>query len=81
MKCPRCETENNSRSVCIKCGMFLYDGRSRNRKKLSQSETFKMNAKRAGRIARQVLKFTWMVLVLVVLSFILVLASQYFAGS
>ena len=80
MKCPRCETENGTRSVCMKCGMFLYDGRSRNRRKLSQRETAKLDAKRAWRIIKQVFKYTWMLIVLVVLSYLLVLAAQYFSG-
>jgi len=80
MKCPRCETENGARSVCTKCGMFLYDGRSRNRKKMTQREIGKQDAQKIWRYSKKIIKFLWMIIVMIVLSFLLILAIQYFAG-
>lgn len=80
MKCPRCETENGTRSVCTKCGMFLYDGRSRNRKKMTQRDMAKQDAKKIWRTSKMILKFLWMIIVLIVMSFLIILALQYFAG-
>ncbi len=34
MKCPKCKTENDQRSVCKKCGLFLYRPDYRNAPKL-----------------------------------------------
>ena len=79
MKCPRCETENGARSVCMKCGMFLYDGRSRNRKRMTQREIGKQDARRAWKFSKQILKFAWMIVVMLVMSFLMILAIQYFA--
>ena len=59
MKCPRCETENNSRSVCSKCGMFLYDGRTRNRVKMSAKEIARMDARRVIKYLFSGLKILW----------------------
>jgi len=80
MKCPRCETENGTRSVCTKCGMFLYDGRSRNRKKMTQREMAKQDARKVWRTSKLILKFLWMIIVLIVMSFLIILALQNFAG-
>ena len=79
MKCPRCETENGTRSVCTKCGMFLYDGRSRNRKKMTQRDMAKLDARKVWRTSKQILKFLWMIIVLIVMSFLIILALQFFA--
>ena len=80
MKCPRCETENGPRSVCTKCGMFLYDGRTRNRKKMTQREIGKQDVQKFWRYSKKIVKFLWMIIVLIVMSFLMILAIQYFAG-
>ena len=80
MKCPRCETENNSRSVCSKCGMFLYDGRTRNRVKMSTKEIARMDAKRVIKYLFSGLKILWYFVVMIVLSILMIAFIQYFAG-
>jgi len=80
MKCPRCETENNSRSVCSKCGMFLYDGRTRNRVKMSAREITRMDAKRVFKYLFSGLKIVWYFIVMIVLSILMIACIQYFAG-
>ena len=80
MKCPRCETENNSRSVCSKCGMFLYDGRTRNRVKMSAKEIARMDAKRVIKYLFSGLKILWYFVVMIVLSILMIAFIQYFAG-
>ena len=80
MKCPRCETENNSRSVCSKCGMFLYDGRTRNRVKMSAKEIARMDARRVIKYLFSGLKILWYFVVMIVLSILLIAFIQYFAG-
>ena len=80
MKCPRCETENNSRSVCSKCGMFLYDGRTRNRVKMSAKEIARMDARRFIKYLFSGLKILWYFVVMIVLSILMIAFIQYFAG-
>lgn len=80
MKCPRCETENNSRSVCSKCGMFLYDGRTRNRVKMSAKEIARMDARRVIKYLFSGLKILWYFVVMIVLSILMIAFIQYFAG-
>ncbi len=80
MKCPRCETENNSRSVCSKCGMFLYDGRTRNRVKMSAKEIARLDARRVIKYLFSGLKILWYFVVMIVLSILMIAFIQYFAG-
>lgn len=80
MKCPRCGTENERRSVCTKCGMFLYDGRTRNRVRMTRQEIRNQDIKKAWRVSKRILKFLWMVIVMIVLSFLIIMAIQFFAG-
>lgn len=80
MKCPRCGTENGTRSVCTKCGMFLVDTRSKNRRRLSAQEIRKQDMSTLWRLARQFLKFLALILILLILSALMIIAFQYFAG-
>ena len=80
MKCPRCATENGERSVCTKCGMFLYNSQSRNRTSLSKKDMGKMNAKMFWQFSKRMLKFTAILAILLVLSFFIIIAIVYFAG-
>jgi uncharacterized membrane protein YvbJ len=80
MKCPRCETENNGRSVCSKCGMFLYDGRTRNRVKMNSKEIARSDVKRVLKYLFSGLKIVWYFVVMIVLSILMIACIQYFAG-
>ena len=80
MKCPRCETENNGRSVCSKCGMFLYDGRTRNRVKMTSRQIAASDAKKAMKFVFSGLKIVWFFVVMIVLSLLMIACIQYFAG-
>jgi hypothetical protein len=80
MKCPRCETENNGRSVCSKCGMFLYDGRTRNRVKMSQKEITKSDIRKVMKFLFSGFKIIWYFVVMIVLSILMIACIQYFAG-
>ncbi len=44
MKCPKCGAENNSKTVCGKCGAFLYT-HTQNRKPLTKAQKRKETAK------------------------------------
>ncbi len=81
MKCPRCELDNpNVRSVCSGCGMFLYDGRTRNRVPLTAAQ----KRKQAFRVGRQMLgmmlKFSLVLLAMLILSLVVIILVQTWAG-
>jgi len=81
MKCPRCETENGNRTVCIKCGKFLYDGRTRNRVKMTPEEIRKQDIKKVARVSAKAMKFVWMIVVILVMSFLMLAIIQMLTGS
>ena len=72
MRCPRCNTENDNRTVCSKCGYFLYRANEQNRKKMTKSqraaEDAKTVGKRAGRIVTIIVLSAWLVLGMVALT-------------
>ena len=72
MRCPRCNTENDNRTVCSKCGYFLYRANEQNRKKMTKSqraaEDAKTVGKRAGRIFKIIVLSAWLVLGMVALT-------------
>ena len=80
MKCPRCAEENGARSVCTKCGMFIYGSQSGNRNRMSKKALGKMNAQMIWQFSKRMLRFTVMLAVLMVLSFFIIMAIVYFAG-
>lgn len=69
MRCPKCGTENDKRTICLKCGHYMYradlSNRARMTKKQRQREDIKEASKNIGKIA----KVIWMILVMVVMSF------------
>jgi len=80
MRCPRCGTENGTRSVCTKCGMFLVDTRSKNRRKMTAHEIKKQDMNTLWRFAKQFIKFLALLFILLIISVLIIIAIQYFAG-
>ncbi len=80
MKCPRCETENENRSVCKSCGMFLYDGRTRNRARRTPAQIRADDARKVARFSGKILKYVWILIVMIVMSFLMIAAIQFFAN-
>lgn len=79
MKCPRCETENGQRNVCKKCGMFLYDGKTKNRVRMSPGERRVEDAKKGWRITKKILRVIWLIIVVLVMSYLMIyLITIYF---
>ena len=68
MKCPRCKTENDMRTICKKCGLFLYHSESNNKIKMTRSQRAKEDAKIVGKKLRKILSYVWLVIMMVVLS-------------
>jgi uncharacterized membrane protein YvbJ len=80
MKCPRCETENDRRTICKKCGMFLSDGRTRNRVVLTPEELRKEDLKKLRRILFGILKVVWMAVVFLIISILVVAIVMTFSA-
>lgn len=69
MKCPKCETENEQRSVCTKCGMFLYNTNYRNGPKLTPEQLKQRERAQIFGFLKKIGKFVWIVLGIVLISF------------
>lgn len=81
MKCPRCDTQNENRTICIKCGMFLYDGRTHNRVKMTPEEIKRQDIKKVFRFSAKMMRVLWMAIVIIVLSFLMLAVIQTFGSS
>ncbi|NLW89154.1 MAG: hypothetical protein GXY43_05480 [Clostridiaceae bacterium] len=69
MKCPKCKTENENRSVCKNCGLFLYRPDRRNAPKLSDKELRQRDWRTVWRVTRKILKYVGIIITAFVLSF------------
>lgn len=81
MKCPRCKEENGTRTICSKCGYYMYHPDVQNRVKMTKSERSKEDAKILGKKVWKVLRVVWMVIVMIVMSFLILAALMYLTGS
>ncbi|MDD3958701.1 MAG: hypothetical protein GX099_07615 [Clostridiaceae bacterium] len=71
MKCPKCKTENGSRSVCLKCGLFLYKPEYRNGPKLSEKELRQRDRETVWRVFKKVFRFISVVVSAFVIAFLI----------
>ena len=49
MKCPRCKTENGTRTICSKCGYFMYHPDIANRQKMTKGQQAVADTKIVGK--------------------------------
>ena len=68
MKCPRCRTENDSRTICKKCGLYMYHPDVNNRAKMTRGERAKEDAKIVGKKFRKIFSYIWIVFVIIIMS-------------
>lgn len=80
MKCPRCREENNNRTVCKKCGYYLYRANSVNVAKMTKAERAREDAKIVGKSFWKVFRVIWIIIVIVIMSFWILAALMYFTG-
>ena len=80
MKCPRCRTENDNRTVCKKCGYYLYRATSVNLANMTKAERAKEDAKIIGKSVWKVLRVVWMVITIIVMSFLILAGLMYLTG-
>lgn len=86
MKCPRCKTVNdNTRTICTKCGFYLYRNDSDPRTRMSKEQIAAMDRRIVWNKTKTVLKWAWRVIVFIVMIYwIIVLfmwASDYLGVS
>lgn len=72
MICPRCKTENGTRTICSKCGYYMYRADTMNRAKMTKGQQTLEDTKIVGKKVGKVLKYVWMIIVMIVMSFWLV---------
>ena len=86
MKCPRCKTVNdNTRTICTKCGFYLYRNDSDPRTRLSKEQIAEMDRRVRWNRIKTVLKWTWRVIVFIVMIYWIIVifmwASDYLGVS
>lgn len=79
MKCPRCKTENGTRTICSKCGYFMYHPDSYNRAKMTKGQQAFEDTKIIGKRVGKVLKYVWMIIVMIAMSFWLIAGMVWLA--
>lgn len=72
MKCPRCLTENGNRTICSKCGYFMYRVADQNVESRTRTERALDDAKIAGKSFWKIFRIVWIGIVMIVLSFWLI---------
>lgn len=68
MKCPRCMTENDARTICKKCGKFLYNTDVNNKAKMTRGQRAREDAKIVGKKFKKIFSYIWIVLVIIAMS-------------
>ncbi|MBO7426319.1 MAG: hypothetical protein J6U23_11655 [Clostridiales bacterium] len=86
MKCPRCKTVNdNTRTICTKCGFYLYRNDSDPRTRMSKEQIAAMDRRVIKNKIKTVLKWTWRVIVFIVMIYWIIViflwASDYLGVS
>ena len=80
MICPRCNTENGNRTICSKCGYYMYRPGTGNRRSMTKSEVAKEDAKIIGKRVFKFSRVVWIILVMVVMSFWILALLMYLSG-
>jgi len=80
MICPRCKTENGNRTVCSKCGYYLYRPANQNIAKRTAGERAIDDAKIMGKGIWKILRIVWIIIVMIVMSFLLIAFLMYITG-
>lgn len=82
MKCPRCKTKNeNTRTICTKCGYYLYKNDSDPRTRMSKEQIADMDRKVMLSKGKKILKWGWRAIVIIVMVYwivvIFLMVSDY----
>lgn len=80
MICPRCKTENGNRTVCSKCGYYMYRVANQNIASRTNVERAIDDTKIIGKNVWKVVRIIWIIIVMIVLSFWLIAGLVYLTG-
>lgn len=80
MKCPRCMTENGSRTICSNCGYFMYRVANQNIEQRTGAQRAMDDAKIAGKSFWKVFRVIWIGIVMLVLSFWIIALIVWLTG-
>lgn len=81
MKCPRCkEVNENTRTICSKCGFYMYRNSTTPRSRMTPEEIAKLDREIMLGKVKKVLKWIWRGIVILVITYwiialIVILAS------
>lgn len=78
MKCPRCFTENDNRTICKKCGLFLYRATSNNRVKMTRAQRAREDTKIVGKKFKKIFSYIWIILTIIIMSGWFIYMMLYF---
>lgn len=80
MICPRCMTENGNRTICSKCGYYMYRVANQNIEKRTAAQRALDDSKIVGKSVWKVVRVVWIGIVMLVLSFWLIALIVYLTG-
>lgn len=80
MICPRCKTENGDRTICSKCGYFMYRVANQNVEKRTAVQRAIDDTKIVGNRVWKVLRIVWIGIVMIVLSFWIIALLVFLTG-
>ena len=81
MKCPRCKTVNDSsRTICTKCGFYLYRNDSTPRARMTKEQIRKADTQEMLGKVKKVLLIIWRILVVLVMTFWIVALIVFIAS-
>ncbi|MCQ2467464.1 MAG: TFIIB-type zinc ribbon-containing protein [Clostridia bacterium] len=70
MKCPRCKTVNdNKRTICTKCGYYLYRNSTTPRSMMTKAEIAALDRKLMWNKVKKVLTWVWRILVILAVTY------------
>lgn len=80
MICPRCKTENGNRTICSKCGYYMYRVANQNIEKRTAAQRALDDSKIVGKGVWKVMRVVWIGIVMLVLSFWIIALIVYLTG-
>lgn len=80
MKCPRCKTENENRTICKKCGYYMYTGQNAPHSNMTAAQIRAADFRIASKKVSKVLLWVWRCVVIVVMTFWIIALILFLTG-
>ena len=80
MICPRCKTENGNRTICSKCGYFMYRVANQNVEKRTGFQRAVDDTKIVGKKVGKVFNIVWIIITMIVLRFWIIALLMFLTG-